>query len=65
MKILINGKIEADYDGNLVGCKGCGAPIGYAVVVKSGKKMPFDPRSEDKVSHYATCPQAERFRRKQ
>jgi hypothetical protein len=40
-------------------CRGCGARI-YWLVMDSGARMPVDP---DGTSHFATCPQANRFRK--
>jgi hypothetical protein len=40
-------------------CRGCGAVIAFAETAR-GKLMPIDI---DGTSHFATCPQAERFRR--
>jgi len=54
-------------------CRGCGQEIGWIETVK-GASMPVDPekviiitkdgRSESGfVSHFATCPEAKRFRK--
>lgn len=54
-------------------CKGCGATIEW-ITTEAGKKMPVDPPRvvvvtfEGKVvtgqmSHFATCPKADRFRK--
>lgn len=54
-------------------CKGCGKDIVYIVSAKTGKPMPVNPEcvsvvTEDgvvvrgHVSHFATCPDAARFR---
>ena len=40
-------------------CRSCGATI-FWVETKNGKKMPINA---DGVSHFATCPQAETWRR--
>lgn len=40
-------------------CRGCGAPV-YWITTAAGKAMPVDL---DGVSHFATCPQAAKFRR--
>jgi hypothetical protein len=62
-------------------CRGCGAAITWAEVVKTHKWMPFtgtplslrvheteDGRTIEVVdlgqSHFATCPDAEKFRKK-
>lgn len=40
-------------------CKGCGSTI-YWFKTKAGKAAPYDA---DLVSHFATCPAAQRFKR--
>jgi DNA-directed RNA polymerase subunit RPC12/RpoP len=40
-------------------CRGCGAEIRFEPTTK-GKLMPVDA---DGTSHFATCPQAERFKK--
>lgn len=40
-------------------CRGCGAVIAFTETV-NGKLMPINV---DGVSHFATCPQSERFRK--
>jgi hypothetical protein len=63
-------------------CRACQAPIVWAELVTSGKRMPFNAplvaletqvdraahRTQELVdlgeSHFATCPQADRFRRR-
>lgn len=40
-------------------CRSCGAPVRWTVTAK-GKRMPVDP---DGTSHFATCPQADGWRR--
>lgn len=40
-------------------CSGCGAAIVWVVTTK-GKRMPVDG---DGTSHFATCPDAKRFRK--
>ena len=42
-------------------CRGCGAPISWART-PSGRSAPLD---RDGTSHFATCPDADRFRRSQ
>lgn len=55
-------------------CKGCGEDIIF-ITSKNGKKIPCDPKPLSLVSlageviqghmpHWATCPEADRFRRK-
>jgi phage-related protein len=41
MKILVNGKIEVEWDGKLTSCRGCGAQIGWGIT-NAMKRMPFD-----------------------
>lgn len=41
-------------------CHGCGAVIEWWMTV-AGKRSPHDP---DGVSHFATCPERARFRRR-
>ncbi len=41
-------------------CRGCRAVV-YWVKTKTGKNMPLDPDGEP---HFATCPDAARFRKK-
>jgi hypothetical protein len=41
-------------------CRGCGAEMGW-VVTKAGKSAPID---KDGTNHFATCPVADRFRKK-
>lgn len=43
----------------LDGCRGCGASIAWALTI-AGKYAPLDPSG---TNHFATCPQADRFRR--
>lgn len=43
---------------NLAACRGCGATIGWCLTPR-GAKAPIDP---DGRSHFATCPEAKRFR---
>lgn len=40
-------------------CRGCGKIVTF-VLTKNGKRMPTDP---DGTSHFATCPQAKRFKK--
>jgi hypothetical protein len=40
-------------------CRGCGAEV-YWIITAAGKRMPADP---DGQSHFATCPEASRFRK--
>jgi hypothetical protein len=44
---------------NLGTCRGCDARIAW-YMTRSGKRAPLD---RDGASHFATCPNAERFRR--
>jgi len=45
-------------DADKSSCRGCGATI-YWIITESGKRMPVDP---DGHSHFASCPEASRFR---
>lgn len=59
-------------------CRSCGARVEWATVAATGRRMPFDPpvtvlsRLDEYVevdmdrtrSHFATCPDAEAWRRK-
>lgn len=49
-----------DFD-NAGKCRSCGAPVGWARHSVTWKKAPFDP---DGTSHFATCPDAQTWRRK-
>ncbi len=68
LKVIITAALERDTRHtrffNFVSapgkCSGCGAAI-FWVVTKNGKRAPFNA---DAVSHWATCPQAESFRKK-
>jgi len=42
-------------------CKGCGAAVIYLCHARTGKRVPY---SLDGVNHFATCPEAEQFRKK-
>jgi hypothetical protein len=61
MKILINKKIEAEWNGKIVKCKGCLQDIGWAKTEK-GKMTPFD-LDENRASHWETCPVVGKFRK--
>lgn len=41
-------------------CRSCGAPIVW-IVTRGGKRMPVDEGSRE--SHFATCPDAAKWRR--
>lgn len=45
-------------------CRSCGEPIIWCVT-ESGKRMPVDVPTDDEptTSHYATCPDADRWRK--
>lgn len=43
----------------MASCRGCGKPVEF-VPTKNGRLMPVD---EDGTSHFATCPNAARFRK--
>jgi hypothetical protein len=55
-------------------CQGCAKPI-YWIVTEKGHKMPVDCRADERcrvatdamagsgLSHFATCPKADRFRK--
>lgn len=45
----------------IVPCRSCGAPI-YFELTKNGKQMPRDADTGE--SHFATCPQAQQWRRR-
>jgi hypothetical protein len=42
-------------------CRGCHAEVAWAQHEHTGGRAPFD---RDGTSHFATCPQADQFRRK-
>jgi hypothetical protein len=42
-------------------CRSCGAPIAWAKYSVDGKAAPFNP---DGTSHFATCPQADQWRKR-
>lgn len=42
-------------------CRSCGAFVRWATHETTGKRMPIDP---DGVSHFATCPDADRWRKR-
>ena len=49
-------------------CRSCQAPVLFAQNDKTGKSSPFDPvpnihEPVDSVSHFATCPQAAKWRK--
>jgi hypothetical protein len=46
-------------------CRSCGVPIVWEVSAK-GHKMPMNPDPVDgkRISHFATCPQANTWRKK-
>jgi hypothetical protein len=46
--------------GNPGKCSGCGASIYWMKHAQTGKAAPYDPEGS---SHFATCPQAARFKR--
>lgn len=41
-------------------CKACGETIWWIVMAKSGKRNPIQA---DAVSHFSSCPEADKFRR--
>ena len=47
-------------DADKSSCRGCGSTI-FWIKTAAGKMMPVDP---DGTSHFATCPEALRFRKK-
>lgn len=52
--------VPTDYRPESIGrCRGCGALVLWCAT-PSGKRSPHD---RDGVSHFATCPEAARFRR--
>jgi hypothetical protein len=42
-------------------CRSCAASVGWASNKSTGRRAPFDP---DGTSHFATCPQADRWRKR-
>lgn len=57
----------------VVKCKGCGADMIFLTSIKSGKKIPVNPKlitimTKDGYfhkgfeTHFSTCPQADKFR---
>lgn len=61
MKILINKKIECEWEGKTSVCK-CGQQIGWAKTA-AGKWMPFDDLP-DYPAHWSTCKNAKDFKKK-
>lgn len=63
----------------MANCRGCGAPISF-ITMESGKRMPVDILKPVKIiirdgngighvvegwgSHFATCPESKKFRKK-
>lgn len=49
---------------NRAECRSCGAPILWCVTAR-GKKMPVDVPADDEptTSHFATCPNAQEWRK--
>lgn len=65
MIVLVNNKISAEWDGNKSKCRSCGAAIGFGVTANQ-KRIPFDLDNENAefpLSHWATCPEAAKFRK--
>lgn len=55
---------QAEWNGKLVECQGCGELIGFAKTVK-GRWVPIDPPEDDGSPvepHWATCPNASDFK---
>lgn len=46
--------------GDLGTCRSCGATV-YWRVTSAGKRAPYNP---DGISHFATCPQAQTWRKR-
>ena len=66
-QVLINGKIEAIWDGRTCKCRHCYATIGFGLT-RNMKRLPFDIfkfRQDSPVNeaHWSTCPGADRFRK--
>lgn len=59
--LLVNGKIEAEWDGRYGTCAGCRAKIRWVVYKKTWKRTPVD-LDPNATSHFATCPNAKNFR---
>jgi len=65
-KASVEALLQIDHEnllkaiGDLAVCKSCGAPI-YWVKTKNGKRMPVNAKRP--TSHFATCPQANRWRK--
>jgi hypothetical protein len=52
---------ELDRGARPTACRSCGATILWVLSKRSGKRAPLNP---DGTSHFATCPQADQWRRK-
>jgi hypothetical protein len=46
---------------DITNCRSCGALVRWATNSETHKKMPVDP---DGISHFASCPDADRWRKK-
>ena len=62
MKILINGKIECEWNGKIDKCRGCDEFIGWAKTA-SGKWIPLN-RDEKYTAHWASCKNTDKFKGK-
>jgi hypothetical protein len=63
IKKLENGievSLSYDYTDNPSKCRGCGQEIHWAKTIND-KFIPIDP--DFKTSHFATCPQANKFKK--
>lgn len=59
VKLQINVRKMLAVMGQPTVCKSCNAPITF-VTTKAGKQTPYTPEA---VSHFADCPDANKFRR--
>lgn len=55
------GWVDPDIPPEPATCRSCGAAIRWVVALVSRKRSPIDP---DGTSHFATCPDADRWRKK-
>jgi hypothetical protein len=61
--IKLKGGAEVTMLSGSTRCKACGVEM-YWAVTANGKRIPIVKDGEEWMSHFANCPEANRFRRK-